>query len=231
MEVPDYYDFAEKDWPVQEKGFGAMMRNIDNSMGIIFTELSNLGLDEKTLVIFCSDNGPHQEGGHTMEFFNSNGNWRGMKRSMYDGGIRTPFIARWPGIIKPNSVSDHIAAFWDILPTFCDLTGVNKPEDTDGISFLPSMLGRKQTKTHDYLYWEFFEQGGKQAILKDDWKVIRLNVSGKAEQQVTELYNIKSDPGEIKNVADEHPELIEQFNELFISARTEFNVTPLFSEE
>ena len=231
MEVPDYYDFAEKDWPVQEKGFGAMMRNIDNSMGIIFAELKNLGLDEKTLVIFCSDNGPHQEGGHIMEFFNSNGKWRGMKRSMYDGGIRTPFIARWPGIIKPNSVSDHIAAFWDILPTFCDMTGITKPEDTDGISLLPAMLGRKQTKTHDYLYWEFFEQGGKQAILKDDWKVIRLNVRGKAEQQVTELYNIKTDPEEIKNVADENPDLIKQFNELFISARTEFKVTPLFPEE
>ena len=231
MEVPDYYEFAEKDWPIQEKGFAAMIRNIDNSMGMIFAKLKNLGIDEKTLVIFCSDNGPHQEGGHKMEFFNSNGNWRGMKRDMYDGGIRTPFIARWPGVIKPKTSSDHITAFWDILPTFCDIAGVKKPEDTDGISFLPVMVDTKQTKTHEYLYWEFFEQGGKQAILKGDWKAIRLNVRGKAEQQVTELYNIKTDPAETKNVADENPDLIKQFNKLFISARTEFKVTPLFSED
>ena len=231
MEVPEYYEFAEKNWPVQEKGFAAMMRNIDNSMGMIFAKLKDLGLDNRTLVIFCSDNGPHQEGGHVMEFFNSNGDWRGMKRDMYDGGVRTPFIARWPGVIKPNSVSGHIAAFWDVLPTFCDIAGVNKPDDTDGISFLPAMLGNKQTKTHDYLYWEFFEQGGKQAILKGDWKAIRLNVRGKAEQQVTELYNLKNDPAETKNIAGENPDLIRQFNELFISAREEFKVTPLFSED
>jgi len=208
-----------------------MMRNIDNSMGMIFAKLKELGIDNKTLVIFCSDNGPHQEGGHVMEFFDSNGNWRGMKRDMYEGGIRTPFIARWPGTIKPNSVSGHIAAFWDVLPTFCEIAGVEIPEDTDGISFLPAILGNKQTKTHDYLYWEFFEQGGKQAILKGDWKAIRLNVRGKAEQQVTELYYLKTDPAETKNVAGENPDLLNQFNDLFISAREEFKVTPLFSED
>jgi arylsulfatase A-like enzyme len=231
MEVPDYYEFAEKDWPIQEKGFAAMIRNIDNSMGMIFTKLKDLGIDEKTLVIFCSDNGPHQEGGHVMEFFNSNGNFRGMKRDMYEGGVRTPFIARWPGVIKPNTFSGHIAAFWDVLPTFCDIAGVKKPENTDGISFLPAMLGNVQTKTHNYLYWEFFEQGGKQAILKGDWKAIRLKIRGKAEQQVTELYNLKSDPSETNNVADKNPDLIKRFNELFITAREEFKVTPLFSED
>ena len=156
---------------------------------------------------------------------------RGMKRDLYDGGVRTPFIARWPGMIKPNSISGHIAALWDVLPTFCDIAGVNKPEDTDGISFLPAMLDNKQTETHDYLYWEFFEQGGKQAILKGDWKAIRLNVSEKAGQQVTELYNLKSDPGETKNVASENPDLIKVFNKLFITAREEFKVSPLFSED
>lgn len=230
MEVPDHYEFAEKDWPAQEKGFAAMIRNIDNSMDMIFKKLKDLGIDDKTLVIFCSDNGPHQEGGHNMEFFNSNGNWRGMKRDLYDGGIRTPFIARWPGVIEPNTSSCHIAAFWDILPTLCDIAGVKKPEDSDGISFLPAMVGKRQTETHDYLYWEFYEQGGKQAILKGDWKAIRLNVTGEARQQVIELYNIKNDPGETNNVAEENPGLIKQFKELFISARTEFEVTPLFSE-
>jgi arylsulfatase A-like enzyme len=231
MEVPDYYEFAGKEWPEQEKGFAAMMRNIDNSMGMIFNKLKDLGIDGKTLVIFCSDNGPHQEGGHLMEFFNSNGEWRGMKRDMYEGGVRTPFIARWPGVIKPNTSSDHIAAFWDVLPTLCDIAGVKKPEDTDGISFLPAMVGKKQTKTHEYLYWEFFEQGGKQAILKGDWKAIRLNVRGKTGQQVTELYNIKTDPAETKNAAVENPDLIKEFNRLFISLRTEFKVAPLFLED
>jgi arylsulfatase A-like enzyme len=231
MEVPDYYEFAEKDWPVQEKGFAAMIRNLDNSMGMIFNKLKDLGIDEKTLVIFCSDNGPHQEGGHIMEFFNSNGSFRGMKRDMYEGGVRTPFIARWPGVIKPNTFSGHIAAFWDVLPTFCDLAGVKLPANTDGISFLPAMLGNRQIETHNYLYWEFYEQGGKQAILKGDWKAIRLNIRGKPEQRLTELYNLKSDPSESNNVADKNPDLIKQFNELFITARVEFNVTQLGSED
>lgn len=146
-------------------------------------------------------------------------------------GVRTPFIALWPGVIKPNSVSSHIAAFWDVLPTFCDITGVNKPDDTDGISFLPAMLGNKQNKSHDYLYWEFFEQGGKQAILKDNWKAIRLNVRMKTGRQITELYNLNADPAETKNVAGENPDLIKQFNDLFISAREEFKVTPLFLKD
>lgn len=227
MEVPDYQEFAVKDWPNQEKGFAAIMRNIDNSMGMIFAKLKDLGIDEETLVVFCSDNGPHQEGGHIMEFFNSNGELRGMKRDMYDGAIRTPFIARWPKIIKPNSVSGHIAAFWDVLPTLCDIAGIRKPGDTDGISFLPALLGKEQSETHDFLYWEFYEEGGKQAILKGEWKAIRLNVRENGEKQITELYNLKIDPAEIKNVAAENQDLIRQFNELFISARTEFKVMPL----
>jgi arylsulfatase A-like enzyme len=228
MEVPDYYEFEGRDWPSQEKGFAAMMRNIDNSMGMIFSKLKELNIDEKTMVIFCSDNGPHQEGGHSAEFFNSNGDYRGTKRDFYDGGVRTPFIVRWPGTIMPGSTSDHVAAFWDVLPTFCELTGIEKPADTDGISFLPSVLGHEQTRKHEYLYWEFFEQGGKQAILKGNWKAIRLNVRGDEGQQIFELYDLSSDPEEKTNVADQHPDLVEEFNKLFVSARTEFSVTPLF---
>jgi len=228
MEVPDYHEFAGKDWPSQERGFAAMMRNIDNSINIIFSKLKELKIDEETMVIFCSDNGPHQEGGHIMEFFNSNGDWRGMKRDFYEGGVRTPFIVRWPGVIKPGIKSDHIAAFWDVLPTFSELTGNGQPAETDGISFLPSLLGKEQSGKHDYLYWEFFEQGGKQAILKDNWKAIRLNVRGDESKQIFELYNLVSDPEEKVNVADKHPELKSEFDKLFISARKEFSVTPLF---
>jgi len=229
MEVPDYYEFADKDWPQPEKGFAAMIRNIDNSVGLIQDKLKELGLDKKTMVIFCSDNGPHQEGRHTMEFFDSNRELRGMKRDFYDGGVKTPFIAKWPGMIKAGSRSDQTFAFWDFLPTFAELVGVDKPVDTDGISFLPTLLGREQTQVHDYLYWEFFELGGKQAILKGKWKAIKLNVRGPAKDVIFELYDLETDPEEKTNVASKHPDLVTQFETLFTSAREEFGVTPLFS--
>ncbi|MBN2861930.1 MAG: arylsulfatase [Bacteroidales bacterium] len=231
MEVPDYYEFAGKDWPSQEKGFAAMMRNIDKSMEMIFSKLKELKIDNRTLVIFCSDNGPHQEGGHQAEYFNSNGKYRGIKRDLYEGGIRTPFIVRWPGVIKAGSSSEHVAAFWDVLPTFCELTDVEKPDDTDGISFLNSILGKEQTDRHEYLYWEFYEQGGKQAILKDNWKAMRLNVRGDTDKIIFELYDLSVDPGETLNIAHKNPSIIEEFNKLFEDARKEFSVTPLYKQD
>ena len=229
MEVPDYYEFAEKDWPQPEKGFASMIRNIDNSVGLLMNKIKELGLDENTMIIFASDNGPHQEGNHTMEFFNSNREYRGMKRDFYDGGIKTPFIVRWPGTIKEGSSSDQTFAFWDFLPTFADLVNQVRPEETDGISFLPTLMGEKQEEEHEYLYWEFFELGGRQAILKDDWKAIRLNVRAGEENAIFELYNLQNDPEETTNVASQHPDLVKEFEALFISAREEFDVTPLFS--
>jgi len=231
MEVPDYYEFSEREWPIQEKGFAAMIRNLDNSVGKILAELKELGLDEKTIVFFCSDNGPHNEGGHDAEFFNSNGNYRGIKRDLWDGGIRTPFIVKWPGKIKPQSYSDHIAALWDVLPTFCDIAGIKKPVDIDGISFFPTLIGKNQLEKHDYLYWEFYEQGGKQAILKGDYKALRFNVREGNEKLVFELYNIKEDPEEKNNIADKHPELVKEFTNLFTEARKEFAVTSLFNND
>jgi arylsulfatase A-like enzyme len=183
------------------------------------------------MVIFCSDNGPHQEGNHVMEFFNSNREYRGMKRDFYDGGVRTPFIARWPGVISAGSSSGQVFAFWDFLPTFADLVNVEKPVDTDGISFLPTLLGKQQDEEHDFLYWEFFELGGKQAILKDNWKAIKLNVRGPEENVVFELYDLENDPEEATNVADQYPEMVKEFENLFHSARKEFEVTPLFSKD
>lgn len=229
MEVPDYYEFGSKDWPQPEKGFASMIRNIDNSVGMILNKLEELGIDENSMVIFCSDNGPHQEGNHTVEFFNSNRELRGSKRDFYDGGIRTPFIVRWPGKIAAASKSEQTFAFWDVLPTFTELTGASKPAETDGISFLPTLLSNEQKEMHDYLYWEFFELGGKQAILKGKWKAIRLNVRGGAEKMVFELYDLETDPEEKTNVAAENPELVKEFEALFNSAREEFSVTPLFS--
>jgi arylsulfatase A-like enzyme len=200
-------------------------------VGMILNKLAELGIDENTMVIFCSDNGPHQEGNHAVEFFNSNRELRGSKRDFYDGGIRTPFIVRWPGKITAGSKSEQTFAFWDVLPTFANLLGTSKPANTDGISFLPALMGQEQKESHDYLYWEFFELGGKQAILKDKWKAIRLNVRGGAEKIVVELYNLETDPEEKINVAQQNPELVREFEALFISAREEFSVTPLFSAD
>jgi len=232
MEVPSFGEYEDKDWPKTEKGFASMMRNIDNSVGMIMSKLKELGIDDNTMLIFCSDNGPHQEGGHLVEFFDSNGQYRGSKRDFYDGGVRTPFIVRWPSGVKAGSTSDHLAAFWDVLPTFCDLTGVAKPDDTNGISFMPTLTDNSAGQTnHDYLYWEFFEQGGKQAILKDNWKAIKLNVRDQKTPVIFELYDISKDTGEQVNVADQHPEIVAQMEQLFKESRVEFPVVSLFSED
>jgi arylsulfatase A-like enzyme len=231
MEVPDYYEFAGMDWPSAEKGFAAMIRNIDNSVGMVLDKLKELGLEENTMVIFCSDNGPHKESGHQVEFFDSNGPYRGLKRDFYDGGIKTPFIVRWPEAIEPGTKSDHVGAFWDVLPTFCDIIAVEKPTDIDGISFLPELKGEKtKQQKHDYLYWEFYEQGGKQAILKDNWKAIKLNVHDASKEVIFELYDLSKDEGELNNVAVQYPQIANEMEKLFTSARNEFPVVPLFKE-
>ncbi|MDA3821348.1 MAG: arylsulfatase [Bacteroidales bacterium] len=234
MEVDDYYEFKDEDWPIQEQGFAAMIRNLDNSMGMIRAKLEDLNIDKNTLVLFCSDNGPHQEGGHVMEFFNSNGELRGKKVDFYDGGIKTPFIAYWPETIEPDTKSDQIFAFWDFLPTFSDIVGGEDIEGTDGISFLPVLLGEEECEKHEYLYWELFDWhyvrdgGATQAIIKYPWKAIKKDVSSKIRETTLELYNLVDDPAEAKNVVSEYPEVVEEMNELFVSARTEFSITPMF---
>ncbi|MEN8203121.1 MAG: arylsulfatase [Bacteroidota bacterium] len=230
MLVHDYHEYAEKDWPIEEKGFAAMIRNIDNSMDLILGALKENRLDKNTLVLFCSDNGPHQEGGHRADFFNSNGNYKGRKRDLYEGGVRTPFIAWWPGRIEAGTRSDELFAFWDFLPTFAELTDYKGNTYSDGISFLPSLFGREQEKQHDYLYWEFNENRGKQAIIKDRWKAVKLNVSVEGAGEL-ELYNLDDDPGEQNNVATGHPEIVKEIEELFVSARTESSLIPLLPDE
>ncbi len=188
--------------------FAAMVHRIDQYVGEIVKVLEELGLSDNTIIMFTSDNGPHLEGGADPRFFNSNGGLRGFKRDLYEGGVRVPFIVTWPGTIKQGSVSDHQSAFWDVLPTLAELTGFDYGE-TDGISFLPELMGREQPK-HEFLYWEFHEMGGKQAILMDEWKAVRLNV-GKDPNGPLELYKLESDPFEEDNVADMHPDLVESF--------------------
>lgn len=231
MEVPDYGQFEDEDWPVQEKGFARMIQLIDESVGKVITKLTELGIDENTIVIFASDNGPHQEGGHKADFFDSNGKFRGTKRDLYEGGIRIPMIARWPGKIQAGTVSDHVSAFWDVLPTFCDIAGVETPEGLDGISFLPTLTGKGNQPSHDYLYWEFYELGGRQAVREGAWKYVKLNVRDTEKEPVRELYNLDEDPSETNNILDQHPEVVARLEEYMKKAHHPHPLIRLFSSE
>ncbi|MHC4741727.1 MAG: sulfatase-like hydrolase/transferase [Planctomycetota bacterium] len=220
MEVPDLGQYADKDWPEPQKGHAAMITRMDGDIGRLMAKLKALGIDKNTLVIFTSDNGPHAEGGANPRFNNSSGPLRGYKRDLYEGGIRVPTIARWPGRIKPGSTSDHISAFWDILPTCCDIAGIDTPEGIDGISMLPTFLGKpKKQKKHEYMYWEFHSYGKRQAVRVVDFKGIRLNVAKNPDGPI-ELYNLKDDIGEKNNIAKDHPQIVEKITKIMKSART-----------
>ena len=217
MEVPEYGIYEDKDWPEPQKGHAAMISRLDRDLGRIMETLRKSGIDKKTLVLFTSDNGPHREGGANPEFFDSNGPLRGNKRDLYEGGIRVPLIARWPGKVKPGTVSHHISAFWDFLPTFAELAGVEHLPSIDGISMLPTLMGKPaKQKQHEFLYWEFHERGSKQAVRMGDWKAVRFGVNGKLE-----LYNLKEDIGEEHNTAEHHPDIVAKIESYFKTARTD----------
>lgn len=206
QEVPDYGIYADKDWPEPDKGQAAMVSRMDADIGRLFDWLKANGLDENTLVMFTSDNGHHKEGGNDPEFFDANGPLKGMKRAMYEGGIRVPTIARWPGKIAAGTKSDLPAYFGDLMATACGLAGVEPPENIDSISILPTLTGVGEQLTHEYLYWEFYEQGSKQAVRFGDWKAIRKPMlTGEIE-----LYNLAEDLGEEKNLASQFPEKVQQ---------------------
>ena len=169
--------------------------------------------------MFTSDNGPHKEGGHDPNFWDSNGPLTGTKRSLTEGGVRVPFMVRWPAKIKAGSTSDHISAFWDFFPTACELAGAKIPDGLDGKSFVPTLLGKPQ-KAHDYLYWEFFEQGGKRAVRFGKWKGLQLNVH-KDPNGPIKLYNLEEDIGETKNLAEQYPEMVSRVKTYFQQAHSE----------
>jgi arylsulfatase A-like enzyme len=218
MEVPSDAPYSDKSWPQPEKNKAAMITRLDTSVGQVMSLLKELNLDEDTLIIFASDNGPHNEGGVKAEFFHASGPLRGIKRDMYEGGIRVPFIARWPGHVQPNTTTDFITAFWDFLPTAAEIAGVaadKVPAKLDGQSILPTLLGKEQ-KPHDYLYFEFHERGFDQAVRFGDWKAVRVGF-----EQPIELYNLKEDLGEKNNVAAKHPDLVKKAQELMSAARAD----------
>jgi arylsulfatase A-like enzyme len=199
--------------------FAAMVTRLDAYVGDVISVLKELNLDKNTIVVFTSDNGPHIEGGADPHFFNSYGPLRGVKRDVYEGGIRVPFIAWYPGKIKAGTTSQHIGAFWDVMPTLAELTGTQAAGNTDGISFVPALFERQGQKQHEYLYWEFHEQGGKIAVRKDNWKAIWLNV-GNPKKTSVELYDLSKDIHEDYNLAEQHPDIITELTKIKIFART-----------
>jgi len=219
MEVPSYGPYADEDWLEPQKGHAATITRMDGDVGRLFEKLKALGLDDDTLVLFSSDNGPHKEGGADPAFFNSSGPLRGYKRALYEGGIRVPLIARWPGRIEAGSGTNLVSAFWDFLPTCCDLVGIAPPEGVDGLSMLPTLLGKPgRQRKHRFLYWEFHEQGKKQAVRMGHWKGVRLNVAKNPDGPI-ELYDLRTDLGETMDVAQDFPEIVEQIAGIMRTAR------------
>lgn len=200
--------------------FAAMMTIMDDGVGQLLDLLEELKLDQNTIVFFTSDNGPHKEGGHVPQFFDSNGPLRGHKRDLYEGGIRVPLLVRWPGHIEPGSESDHISAHWDALPTMCELAGIEVPDDTDGISLLPALTGTGDQQDHDYLYWEFYEHRGRRAVRFGNWKAVQQPVFSVDQSDEVELYDLSVDVGEQNDVASDHPQHIERALKLFAKAHT-----------
>jgi arylsulfatase A-like enzyme len=206
--------------PAPRAAYAAMITRMDREIGRILTLLDKLGISGNTVVMFSSDNGPTFNGGTDSVFFQSAGPLRGLKTMLYEGGIRVPMIARWPGKIKPGSETDHISAFWDVLPTITDIVGCESPDDVDGISFLPTLLGeKKEQKKHEYLYWEY---AGKQAVRMGKWKAYRPEI-----EQRLELYDLENDIGEEMDLASRYPEITAKIEEILRTARTKSELFPL----
>ena len=201
--------------------FAAMVTRMDRDIGRLLDLLDEIGIDENTIVFFTSDNGPHSEGGYDPNYFNSNGPLRGIKRDLYEGGIRVPMIVRMPGTVPAGEESGQVWSMWDFLPTAAELAGVEPPEDIDGISMVNALYGQPQ-QDPEYLYWEFHEGRFSQAVRFGDWKAVRNNVD-----QPIELYNLAEDIGEEQDLADDYPDIVARAEELFQSARTETEHWPV----
>lgn len=208
----------------QEKpnaAYAAMVTRMDRDIGGLLDLLRELNIEENTLVFFTSDNGPHVEGGYDPSYFNSNGPLRGIKRDLYEGGIRVPMIVWMPGTVPAGKTSDQVWSMWDFLPTAAELAGVEPPHEIDGISMVSALTNHPQNDP-EYLYWEFHEGRFSQAVRFGHWKAVRNDID-----RPVELYDLSSDPGEKKNIAGEYPDLVEQARELFQSARSRSDHWPV----
>ena len=221
-EVPSLGIYANEKWTPEQKAYAAMITRLDSCVGLIIDKLRALDIDSNTLVIFTSDNGADEP-----DIFNNNAGFRGIKRDLYEGGTREPFIAFWPGMIKAGTTSDHVSAFWDFMPTACELAGIDAPA-TDGISYVNALLGKEQKK-HDFLYWEIYDgKGDKQALRMDNWKAV-INKAGQ-ENDTLELYDLATDLYETKNVANEHPDVVDKMRKLIDQEHSASAVFPLKRE-
>ncbi len=217
MEVPDFGEYQALDWPDAQKAHAAMISRLDRDVERLLGLLQALSLEDNTLVIFSSDNGPHREGGNDPDFNDSNGPLRGIKRDLYEGGIRVPFIVRWPGAVPRGRVSERTVWFADFLPTAADVAGAKPPPQLDGISL--NSVFRDPSRPLERpapLYWEFFEGGFKQALLDGDWKLV--NLGGR---KPLELYNIANDVGESHNLAAAQPDVVRKLQDALGKSRTD----------
>jgi arylsulfatase A-like enzyme len=221
MQTPTDTPYTQENWPQQEKNKAAMITRLDEDVGIVLGLLKKYKIDTSTVVFFTSDNGPHKEGGVNPAFFQSSGPLRGIKRDLYEGGIRVPMIVRWPGVVTGGTASDQPWAFWDFLPTAAAIAGIAPPEKIDGISMLPAIVGNKQ-ENHPNFYWELHEGGFKQAVRMNDWKAVR-----PAQNQAWELYDLSKDISERHNLADQNPDVIAKIQEYVKTARTESPYWPV----
>ena len=204
--APDYGAFADlPGWDDNTRGHAAMIALLDRQVGELTAKIDALGLAESTLIVFTSDNGPMTEGGHDTSKFTATGPLSGYKRALTEGGIRVPTIARWPGHVAAGSTSDHVAYFGDFFATAADLAGVEPPYGLDSVSFAPTLLGRDDRQAeHDHLYWEFYEQGSKQAVRKGDWKAVFRPLGSTTPA----LYDLSTDLAETRDVAADHPAVV-----------------------
>lgn len=210
--IPDNTPYSDKPWSEMEKNYAAMVKLIDKDVGRVMQKLKDLGIDDNTLVIFTSDNGANEE---FIETLNSTGGLRGSKRMLYEGGIRAPFIARWPTRIQPGTTSDLLTTFADFLPTATDLAGLPPPAGTDGISIAPTLFGEKQAEQHEALYFEIYEPYFQQAVRWGDWKGYRLGTKAPLE-----LYDLKADPAEKQDLASVHPEIVRKIEVIMAAEHT-----------
>lgn len=236
-QVPDDQPYSGKSWPQPEKNYAAMITRLDKDIGEIFSLLDSLGIDENTVVFFASDNGGTKR---MSPFFNSNGPFRGFKRDAYEGGIRAPLIARWPGKIAPGRTSNHISAFWDMLPTFAEIAGVVNPENIDGFSFLPELLNESQ-KEHEFLFWSYFtynygwnpgsenprNQLESMAVRMGKWKAVRNNLKNNPDADI-ELYDLSEDIGEENDLSDQYPQIVKEMEQIM---KKEYLNSEYFSQD
>lgn len=217
--VPDFGPYADKDWPEQDKGHAAMITRLDQHVGAMLSELRTLGLDQNTLVIFTSDNGPHNESRHDLKRFEPSGPHSGIKRSLTDGGIRVPMIAWWPRHVAPNTTSSHVGYFGDLMATVTELAKVECPSDRDSLSLVPVLTGAEaQARNHEWLYWEFHEGGFRQAALyQGRWKGIR---AGSPNAPIR-LYDLQTDAAEQNDLAEKEPAIAATVSDYLKTTRTE----------